>query len=288
MSNKIHKIYTGSKFYRYNEGSSEPEIIRIRNIDYDNRSVKYFDLNNNKCKMSYDNLTNNFKMLAPDGLISFSSVQVNDNPDVIVAFKVFPKKDEDWNKMNNLPDVVCRQMVVDFFANNINPDDIILGVSVSQDTCPANISFDLLFACTEVHFTKMVAVYLDDTLDVILSLFDNSKFDTIFEELEKRYPDTKGIVNSLEVLLRSNNFMYDFRKCFGIIEIPFKVDEDSEALSAGNIDYLSKELKVNILETYLIRYDRTIDISKIRRDHVLVSSTQEEFNKVYIVGYDKE
>ena len=288
MANKIHKIHTGSKFYRYAEGSMEPEVIRIRNIDYDKGIIKYFDSDNNKCKMSYDNLINKFKMLTPDGLISFSSVQVNENPDVIVALKVFPKKNEDLDKMTDLPNVICRQMVVDFFANNINPDDNILGVSVSQETCPSNIAFNLLLACSGVYFSKMVAVYLDDTLDIILSLFDNSRFDSVLEELNTRYPDTKGIANSLEVLLRSNNFMYDFRKCFGIIEIPFKVNEDIEGLSAENIEYLSKELKVNILETYLIRYSRTIDISKIKRDYVLVASAQEAFDKVYIVGYDKE
>lgn len=288
MANKIHKIYTGSKFYRYNEGCDEPEVIRIRNIDYDKGIVKYFDSNNKKNKMSYDDLTNKFKMLAPDGLISFSIVQVDKNPDVIVALKAFPKKEEDFKKMNDLPYAICRQMVADFFTNNFDPDDIILGVSVTQDTCPANIDFNLMLACTALYFSKMVAVYLDDTLEVILSLFDNSRFDSVFEELEKTYPNTKGIVNSLEVLLRTNNFMYDFRKCFNIIEVPFKIDEESEALSIINIDYLSRELKVNIVETYLVRYSRTIDFSKIRRDYVLVASAQDGFDKVYLVGYDKQ
>ena len=291
MANKnIHKIYTGSKFYRYIDGQDDPEVIRIRNIDYDKNLVKFMNSNNDKMKMSYDILSKNYKMLAPDGLISFSCVQVNENPDVIIALKPFPKTEEDYAKMNNLPYAICRQMVTDFFANtgpSIEFEDAILGVSVSQDTCPANIDFNLMLACSSLDFTKMVAVYLDDTLEDILSLFDNSRFDAVFEELSKRYPNIKGIVNSLEVLMRANDFMYDFRKCFKIVEIPFAVNEETEGLSKENIDYLSRELKVNIVETYIIRYSRTIDLSKIKRDYILASSAQEEHKHVYLVGYDK-
>ena len=290
MANSTRKIYTGSKFYRYNEGSDEPEVIRIRNIDYDKDLVKYTNSDGTKDKISYSDLSRNYKMLAPDGLISFSCVEVNQNPDVIVALKPFPKTDKDWETMNNLPYAICRQMVTDFFAyGSVIPeeDDIILGVSVSQETCPTNIDFNLMLACTNLQFNKMIAIYLDDTLDIILSLFDNSRFDNIFKELKSRYPDTKGIVSSLKELLTENEFMYDFRKCFKIVEIPFAVDEESEGLCQQNIDYLSKELKINIIETYLVRYSRTIDLSKIKRDYIIVTSAQENHKNVYLVGYDK-
>lgn len=288
MANKIHKIHTGSKFYLYAEGSTEPEVIRIRNIDYDKSIVKYFDSDNNKKKMSYDDLRNKYKMLAPDGLISFSTVQVNENDDVIVALKPFPRKTEDLDHMSNMPYAICRQMSADFFANNFDPDDPLFGVSVSQDTCPANIDFNLMLACTGLYYSKMVAVYLDDTLDDILGLFDNSKFDAVLEGLTHKYYNNKSVVGSLRKLLDINNFMYDFRKCFKIMEIPFEVDEEVEGLSRENTEYLSKELKVNILETYLIRYSRTIDFSKIRRDYILAASAQEDFNKIYLIGYDKQ
>ena len=286
----MHKIHTGSKFYRFEEGSEKPEVIRIRNVDYEKNIVKYTDSNNKKCKMSYHELTTNYKMLAPDGLISISIVEVEQNPDVIVALKPFPKTEADWKNMNNLPYAICRQMVTDFFAlgsSVSDENDIIFGVSTSQDTCPANIDFNLMLACTNLEFTKMIAIYLDDTLDLILSLFDNTRFDKVFEVLSERYSSVKGVVKSLKDLLVENNFMYDFRKCFKILEIPFEVDEESEGLNEANINYLMSELKVNIIETYVVRYDRTIDTSKIKRDYVLVSSAQENHNKIYLVGYDK-
>lgn len=285
----MHKIYTGSKFYRFEEGSETPEVIRIRNVDYDKNIVKYTDSNNKKCKINYTELNSKYKMLAPDGLVSISIVQVDQNPDVIVALKAFPKSDKEYNTMNNLPYAICRQMVTDFFSlgSSVSEDDIIFGVSVSQDTCPANIDYNLMLACTGLDFNKMIAVYLDDTLDTILSLFDNSRFDKVFESLSEKYHGVKGIVKSLRDLLVENNFMYDFRKCFKIIEIPFSIDEETEGLNSANIDYLMKELKVNIIETYVVRYDRTIDFSKIKRSYVLATSAQENHERVYLIGYDK-
>ena len=288
MGVDINKIYTGSKFYRYNEGEINPEIIRIRNIDYDKRLVKYFDKNGEKKKIKYDDLLKSYKMLSPDGLINFSTVQAGPNPDVVVALQPFPKTDEELHSMDNMPYAICRQMATDVFSNNFNPDDMIIGVSISKDTCPANVDFNCMLACSKLMYTKMVAIYIDDALDTILGLFDNTIFDNVFAELHKILFNTKGSCTSLRELLLTNNFMYDFRKCFKIMEVPYSIDEESDALSDNNIEFLSKELKINILETYVIRYSRTIDLRKIKRDYVLVSSAVDEFSKLYIVGYDKD
>lgn len=286
-TNKPHKPYTGSKFYRYIDGCEQPEIIRVSNIDYDKKIIKYFDADGNKCKCSYDSLIKDYKMLAPDGAISFSIVSVNNSKDVIVALKAFPKTKEDLAKDNNLPYAICRQMVMDVFSSNVDTENLILGVSMSQDTCPANVDFNRMFACTGLDYTRMVNVYLDDTLDSILNLFDNHMFDKVLEELYSNNPETCGMCTSLVNLLTENNFMYDFRKCFNIMELPFAVDIETEGLSTENIDFLSKELKIDILETYVVEYSRTIDTSKFKRDFILASSAQESFSKVYIVGYDK-
>lgn len=284
MSN-MSKIYTGSKFYRYIDGEEYPEIIRIRNIDYDKRQVKYFDSDGDKKKMSYDYLVKEYKMLSPDGLINFASVQVADNPDVIVALQPFPKNDV--STMDNIPYAICRQMVADVLSNLTDPDNFILGSSISKDTCPVGVDYKCLLACSGLNYNRMVAIYLDDTLDEILRLFDNTIFDKVFDELSTKYPDGRGICTSLRELLESNHFMYDFRKCFNIIEVPGLIDESSEALSEQNIAFLEKELKVNILETYLIKYNREVNFAEFKRDYVLVSSAHGNFSEVYIVGYDK-
>ena len=71
------------------------------------------------------------------------------------------------------------------------------------------------------------------------------------------------------------------------MEIPFTIDEDSEGLSLENIIYMENEIKANIMETYLIRYTREIDLRTIKRDYKLVTSSSDKYDKVYIVGYDK-
>lgn len=290
MSNP--KIHTGAKFYRYIEGSIEPEVIRIRNIDYKSEEVKYYDSDGNKKRMKYSKLYSDYRMLSPDAMVSFSIVTMGRDSDVIVALKPMPKTAKDYEEMNNMPYAICRQMVSDFYTNNTTKVDGItyLGVCTSQDTIPASIDFNILLACTELKYNRMVAVYIDDSLEDILSLFDNGIFDKVFDELNKTYgsnPSFRGINNSLKALLESNNFMYDFRKCFKIIEIPFGVDEELEGLDPYNQQFLENELKVNIMETYLIAYSRTINLNKFKRDYVLVSSAQENHSKIYIVGYDK-
>jgi hypothetical protein len=292
MERKFPKIYSGSKFYRYLDGQEHPDIIRLLNIDYDKGIAKYLDGNGNKKKDSYKFITDNFKMLAPDGLINFSHVVMPDgNEDIIVALKAFPKTDAECENMSNLPYAICRQMAADVFASSFNPDDPIIGVSISQDSCTANVDFNLMLSCIGLKYSRMVAVYLDDTLDKILSLFDNNIFNKVFETvIYPRWQDTKGACISLEELLRTNNFMYDFRKCFGIKELPFAIDQsdiETEQLDELNINFLANELKTTISETYLVRYARDIDFSKFKRKYVLVSSADNGFSEVFVVGYDE-
>lgn len=292
MDRKFPKIYSGSKFYRYLDGQDHPDIIRLLNIDYDKGVVKFLDSQGNKSKNTYDYISKNFKMLAPDGLIIISHVNMPDgNEDVIVALKAFPKSDEEWNNVSDMPYAICRQMSADVFSNTFDVENPIIGISISQDSCPANVDYRVMLACTGLNYSRMIAVYLDDTLDKILSLFDNKIFDKVFETtICPRWGDTKGCCHSLEELLRTNEFMFDFRKCFHVTEVPFGITEEdvkSEQLSEPNTQFLANELKVNIAETYLIEYSRDIDFSKIKRKYVLVSSANDGFAKVYVVGYDE-
>lgn len=287
-----NKIHSGSKFFRYIEDKDEPEVIRIRNIDYKKDIVKYFDEDGNKKDMRYNDLITNYRMLSPDALISFSTVISGGTHDVIVALKVMPKNTNDLKSMNETPDVICRQMVSDFFTNNLVKEENVtyLGVSVSKSTCPVDIDFNFLLACTSLTYSRMVAAYLDDTLEDILSVFDNSIFDKVLESIYIVFGENesyRGVVKTLKELLNNNNFMYDFRKCFNIMEVPYTIDDELEGLDPYNQLFLENELKVNIMETYLIRYTKEINLNKIKRDYVLVTCAQDNHSKVYIVGYDK-
>lgn len=284
-------IFTGSKFYRYKENSDKPEIIRIYSIPSEKSrsdSVIYLDENGDKKRMSLGYLQDNYKMLRADGMIMFSIVSVLDGPDVIVALQNLKSGN------TNSPYAVCRQSIYDVFSNipNTNENMPYVGVSISRDTCPANIVFEDCMACSGLKFSKSIIVYIDDTLDGILNLFSNNIYNKALISCKKTIQNSdkskvfRGLNTSLKDLLVNNNFMADFRKCFKIMEIPFHINEDAEELSTENILFLEKELKCNIMETYIIKYTKEIDLDSIKRDYILVSSAADQFKDVYIVGYD--
>ena len=287
-------IKIGSKFFKYI--NNELNVVRITRFEKEKDKITYLDKDNEKTIAKYSSFTNEYKMLKPDGIMMFSIVKIgkatdNTASDVIVALQKFPSED-------NIPYAVCRQGIYDFFTDitrkkydMYNIMDI--GISVSQDTCPANIDFRTVLSCDDIVYTKPVAVYLDDSLDTILGLFKTRKFDETIRNYknycERCFPNVKlnGVCQSLKELLEINNFMYDFRRCFDIIEVPFSIDEESEELSQENIVSLENKLKIKILETYPIKYTREIDLKSIKRDYVLVSSAQDKYSSVHIIGYDK-
>lgn len=282
------KIYCGSKFFRF--VNDQLEIVRVYKVDEKKQAVKYFTADKEKKSMSVDYLLNNYKRLAPDGMIIISVVMTGEVRDVIVALKNLR------TNVGNLPDVVCRQGIYDVFSHITNKEEnnIYVGISMSQETCPADINFQDTLACTSKKDDSElpIFVYLDDSLDEILSLFSSKKYDDAIKECSlslKGSIEGKNIIGttmSLRELLEHNNFMYDFRKCFKIMEIPFHIDAESEQLSNENILYMEKEMQKNIMETYIIEYSREIDLKSIKRDYVLIVSAADQFDKVYICGYD--
>ena len=281
-------VNPGSKFYKYD--GDNPVVVRIANIDESRNIIRYFDENGVKWKADITKFMERYTMLAPDAIISFAIVNINEDRDVIVAAKRIYKYTEETTDNENLPNIICRQMMTDVFCPiepAVNPNRKIIGSSVSQTTCPANFSFEALLSCTGIESNLMISVYLDDTLDTILKFVPVKKYNEVFKDLNSKYEGYyEGLCKSINELLVDNKFMYDFRCLFNIKEVPFHIDEESESLSAENVAYLSSELNINILETYVLKYAKDIDLNSITRNYILVTSAQDMYNGVYIVGYD--
>ena len=249
----LMNLYTGLKMYKFPNGSDKPDIIRIIDNDYSNKKVSYLDSENRIRKMSTKE-ARSYKTLAPDGLVIIANVTVasdttTDN-DVVVL--------------------------------------LIYGISISTETCPANMDYNWFFAYKDIGYKKSIAVYLDDTLESILSLIDSRKFDTVLDELHKKYSSYyEGFCKTLKELIDKNSFMVDFRKCFNIIEVPFHIDDSVDFLSNENMAYLSTVTGDNIVETYVMRYSKEINTHEFSREYVLVTSAFDKYDKVFIVGYDK-
>lgn len=286
------RIIPGTKFFRYIDEETEPEIIRIYKANEKDNTIGYYDFENHKHEMKYDKLTSDYKMLRSDGIVMFSIVTLADGVnDVIVSLQSYLLDETKYDK--TLPYAICRQSIFDFFSNMITADqsNYTVGISVSQDSCPADIRFADILSCNGVVSNVSVSIYLDDTLEDILRYVKARKYNETLRALKEyslhNNPNVvSGYVESLKDLLRMNNFMFDFRRCFNIMEVPFHIDEESDELSKENIMYMENELKVNIMETYVIKYTKEIDLRTIKRDYKLVSSSADAFDKVYIVGYD--
>lgn len=281
-------IIRGTKYFKYEADQDEPEIIRIRSFDEAKKEVKYFDKSENKKIMTLDDLKSNYKMLKPDGLLNVTIVKTGVLSDVITSVVSYDDRSAE------LPFAVCRQCIHDIFiAMAYGVNKTVFGISINRDSCPNNVNFKDVFICSEVKESISIMVYLDDTLDTIFKFLNVKKYDAILrvtaDHIKIKYAEHHGVCETYRDLLESNHFMYDFRKCFGIVELPYKIeakDEYTDHLSLNNVVFLENLIKKNIMATYVIKYTREIDLRTIKRNYILASSNAEKHENIYIVGYD--
>lgn len=285
----MRQIYLGDKFYKYIEEEDRIEIVRIIKMKNTETFIIEREDTKDKFKINRDRLLSEFTRLKSDGFISFAIVNLQDNlKDVIVS--LYRAKDID-NKVA-LPYAACRQNIFDLFSSQIKREGVdsdvtYIGISVSIDTIPEDTPYEMVLSCNGIIENTMVSVYIDDTLDSILSMIRESKYDLILKTLNNKLSDPKivGSCESLRDLLIYNNFMYDFHKGFNIVKVPFKVEilESYEILPEQRI-YLENDLKVEMFRTYILEYDKEINLNKIEREYILISDVND---KLYILAYDK-
>lgn len=277
------KIYLGDKFYKYNEETDTVDIIRISKIQNENLfSCK--DSKGTVIKITREALVDEYTRLKPDGILAFSIVNLEDKmKDVVVALY----RSKDLDSGNLLPYCACRQNIFDMFTNQVQKGKTMyVGVSVSQDTILEDTPFEIVLACNGIEYVNHVSVYLDDTLDEILSFVNKKKFDLVLTNLYNNVTnnDVEGYCKTLEQLLVENDFMYDFLSAYNIIRVNFPIDKDVEELDQFRREYLEGLIKEEMFKTYVIKYDKEIDLKKIERNYVLVSDKNKE---IFIVAYDK-
>lgn len=278
------KIFLGDKFYRYIEETDKVEIIRICKIKNEN-SFTYITDNGTKCNITKTELLNDYTRLKADATLAFTIVNLQgDMKDVIVAMY----KTKDLEDGNNLPYAVCRQNIFDLFTNQVQKGKTMyFGVSVSVDTIPEDIPFEMTLACNGIAYDNKVSVYMDDTLETILSFVNTSKFDAVLNNLYTKINknEIKGYCNSLKQLLVENDFMYDFLRAFDIHRVDFELEtQENDELDVNQRIIIEEMLKVEMFRTYVLEYSKEVNLKEIKRSYILVSDKNK---KLYIVGYDK-
>ena len=276
------KIYLGDKFYKYNEENDNIEIIRIKKIK--NENLFSYEVNGQSKKITRDELINNYTRLKPDGILAFTVVNLeNKLKDVIVS--LYRTKDLEEGIL--IPYCACRQNIFDMFTNQVQKGKTMyVGVSVSQETMPDDTPFEIVLACNGIDYINQVSIYLDDTLEDILSYVNKSKFDetlsTIYNNVTNN--DIKGYCTSLKQLLEENDFMYDFLRGYNIIRVNFAIDKDTSELDPFRREYIEGIIKEEMFKTYVVKYNKEIDLKKIKRSHLIISDKNKE---IFIIAYDK-
>lgn len=297
----MSKIYLNTRFYKF---LNDKDILELRVIGFANESfakckvTKGPESEIGKCvKIPVETLRTEYVELNSDGKVIFSIVNVQASlKDVMVT--VLSQKKIDLGI--NTPTVVCRQCVIDLFAKQFSQKDY-TGLSISEETCPADVEFTNFLACESIVNSIICNYYIGDTLEYILSLFKHDKYDNVLygllcdhcNTLKASNPgladyflrkgEANGYVNKLTELLKLNNFEYDLYRAFEIIPTDLDAEHFSDGvLSIYATEVLSDILRAKIYKSLVLKYDKDIDLKAIAKKYCLVSDKD---GTVYVVAY---
>lgn len=298
------KVLANTRFYRYIDNSDD--IIELRVIGFSNNETCKCKITKGpesdigkQIKIPISELKDKYTELIPDGVIIFSTVRVQQGLDDVM---VTVSTREDMDIGLQMPSVVCRQCVLDLFAKQMTPDKDYVGLSISKETCPADIEFENFLACESVLSSTVCNYYIGDTLEYLLTeIVNTKKFDNVLSGLlynhceytRKFNPgaadyflrkgEADGYINNLEGLLTLNNFEYDLYRAFHIIPTTLTADNFEDGVLTKYAEkVLSDILRTNIYKSLVVKYDKDIDLKNINKKYVLVSDND---GTVYVVAY---
>lgn len=272
MENNHYRLL-GLKFYRFKDDSDIPTVIRLTKVNEIENTYEFIDSDKNKVVLPYDEVMNQWIKLNPDGIVAFDCCSAIDNqgeevPDVVVRLH---RIDKQKDNINPVPYCICRQAVIDIFAL-LQTGKYIAGMCMSIDTCPPELDYSGMLKFIKSTYHVQVAVYIDDHLDDILSIFNNKKFDARLKLIKDRNKmDIDGYMDSLYELLQSNYFMLDFHKAFNIHEFDIKsFDFEDDNTNRVLTDYIITNLHEVPTKFYPMLYTKYIDLESIKRNYILI------------------
>lgn len=297
----MNKFFINTRFYKYVDDDT---IIELKVLKFHNKE---------KCKcrvtkgpdvgmeinIPVKTLQDEYTMLSNDGIIIFNVVKINDTLDDVMV-TVF--RSDDLVKGINIPNVVCRQCVLDLFAKQFTPNHVdYVGLSISKETCPADVEFENFLACESVKTSVVLSYYIGESLDEILSVFKHDDFNNTLRclflshcdsfiktnpamaDYFRRKGEANGYVQTLPELLKLNNFEYDLYRTFDIIPTTLPAEHFSDGvLSKTAEELLSEILRTKIYKSLVVKYDKDIDLEAINKKYCLVSDND---GTVYVVAY---
>ena len=316
-------VLLGSKWYRYDKDGNLVVVRVVRHNSDTNVSVirlkqKLDEIQSlDKRKIDIHDLENAYTMLNPDGYVTFNIVTIGNkedgNPvqDVVVTLHRL----KDLNTGNKVPYAVCRQNVINTYSTVImkHSTDWEVGMTMSVETIPEGIDYNIMTACNTCDKVIAVAAYLDDNLEDILGLVkpkDLHEYDFVLNELYKDHinnipklfreeackaPIHKGYCRYLAQLLDYTDFMYDFERAFGIAKIN-DIEINDECIEQGDLinGFIMKKPQLEIIEKaygfkfinpIFMLFDKDINIDELSDEVALVKDCR---NKVFLCNYIKQ
>ena len=299
------KRIVGLKLYRYDEEEDEIIVYRILHYKETQKTYKVYNLNTDKIEVFnedeiYD--ANKFVVLNPDGFLTFSIVEMNKTNNVKDVMVCLHRRNE---TKDQLPYAVCRQCMQDIFIEQTilkNTNLTTVGCSVSRESLPTGADFSATLVYEKLKWMVISAVYLDDSLDSIAKYIfpgiNIKKFNNVLlrthEWAKINMPTTRGFNDTVYDLLKENRFINDFRTAFDTLILDFNIDKDLSSstgyqmfLYKDQLDTFKKQLANNkITMTYIMPYNKQIDLDDIQRNYVLAQS--KDTNDIFVIGYDVE
>ena len=316
-------ILLGSKWYRYDKDGNLVVVRVVRHNSDTNVSVirlkqKLDEIQSlEKRKIDIRDLEDAYTMLNPDGYVTFNIVTIGNKEDgkSVQDVVVTLHRLKDLNTGNKVPYAVCRQNVINTYSTVImkHSTDWEVGMTMSVETIPEGIDYNIMTACNTCDKVIAVAAYLDDNLEDILGLVkpkDLHEYDFVLNELYKDHinnipklfreeackaPIHKGYCRYLAQLLDYTDFMYDFERAFGIAKIN-DIEINDECIEQGDLingfimkkpqlEIIEKAYRFKFINPIFMLFDKDINIDELSDEVALIKDCR---NKIFLCNYIKQ
>lgn len=285
----MSELVKGTWFYKVtDDGVDQIRLERVKNENcfVFTRNRNYRE-NIKLTRKEFDEYT----MLNPHGYFTASTVTLDNGvKDVICTLH----RTKDISDGDSIPYAVCRQSVLDIFANLAKPEEdknVYIGLSMSKDTCPPDVDYAVMLLAQNVLKSYNMAVYLDDGIADIMHYIPTSFYNEVLMKMPQlEIPESMGHKAvgkcfTLRQLLDYTEFIYDFKSAFAthILDETLNIDEDGK-VDSKSIDLIEQALGFKLYDAFGIEYGYDIDFNRIANDYVIVSDKD---NKTYVVSYVK-
>ena len=278
----MEKLIIGTKYQTYDGDELKiHRLIRIKNTEI---AVLEDVKTKEEVRVSHEDLKNKYVQLVPD---AFMNIMLTKDSQGIEDVYLCINKSIDLSNGNNELAIILRQNSYSFTKNSF-----MLGGNIYV----GDTTMEMIFEFDTIEESYSSALYIDDSIDDIIKTITYKmmkKINNMLESLAKQNTNELvfGYCNTLEELMQENNFMYQYRAIFNIMQIDFPIVlGDISFNKEGDIVLNNKQINLieNLLCKYIsnvrvIEYDKDLDISEIvSYTHSMVCDTN---NKIYLIAY---